>query len=305
MSSAQRARISRAGALLAVSALLAGCGSSSGGTAEPGGATVSVVASTNVYGDIARQIGGDGVRVTSFISDPAQDPHSFEAGTRTRLALSEAGVVIENGGGYDDFMGTLLKGTGSKAEVLNAVEVSGKTAPASEELNEHVWYDLPSVARLADRISAALAKADPGDAETYAANAGAFKARLRTLEGKVAALKAAHAGEGVAITEPVPVYLLEAAGLRNRTPEAFSEAIEEGDDVPPRVLRDTLALFGGGKVKVLVSNAQTSGPQTEQVEKAAKEGGVPIVPVTETLPAGTGYISWMDGNIAALREALS
>ncbi len=218
MSSPQRARISGAGALLAVSALLAGCGSSSGGTAEPGDTTVSVVASTNVYGDIARQIGGGNVKVTSFISD--------HRGTRTRSRRGRApgsrcpvAVVIENGGGYDDFMGTLLKGTGSKAEVLNAVEVSGRTA-ASEELNEHVWYDLPSVARLADRVSAALAEADPEDAQTYAANASAFKTKLKTLEEKVAALKAAHAGEGVAVTEPVPVYLLEAAGLENRRPRS-------------------------------------------------------------------------------------
>ncbi|MFB4309303.1 metal ABC transporter solute-binding protein, Zn/Mn family [Actinomadura sp. GTD37] len=305
MTSLLRARVSGTGALLAVSALLAaGCGSSSG-TAATADGPVSVVASTNVYGDIARQIGGGKVRVTSFISDPSQDPHSFEAGTRTRLALSKAAVVIENGGGYDDFMDTLLKGAGSKAEVLNAVEASGRTAPAGEELNEHVWYDLPSVARLADRISAALAKADPEDAETYSANARAFKAGLKTLEGKVAAIRAAHAGEGVAITEPVPVYLLEAAGLENRTPAEFSEAVEEGDDVPPRVLRDTLALLTGKKVRALVSNAQTGGPQTERLGEAAKEAGVPVVPVTETLPEGTGYIAWMDGNIAALRKALS
>jgi zinc/manganese transport system substrate-binding protein len=310
MSSLQRARISGAGALLAVTALLAaGCGSSpdadSRARAEPEGGTVSVVASTNVYGDIARRIGGGRVTVTSFIGDPSQDPHSFEAGARTRLALSEAGVVIENGGGYDDFMDTLLKAANSKATVLNAVEVSGKTAPAGEELNEHVWYDLPSVGLLADRISAALAETDPVGARTYAANAGAFRAELETLEGKVAALKTAHAGAGVAITEPVPVYLLEAAGLENRTPEQFSAAIEEGGEVPPRVLRDTLALVAGKKVKALVVNAQTSGPETEQVEKTAKEAGVPVVPVTETLPEGTDYISWMDGNIAALRKALS
>jgi len=305
MTSLLRARVSRTGALLTVSALLAaGCGSASGGGAEAGD-HVSVVASTNVYGDIARQIGGGRVTVTSFISDPSQDPHSFEAGTRTRLALSEAGIVIENGGGYDDFMDTLLKGAGSKAEVLNAVEVSGKTAPAGEEPNEHVWYDLPSVGRLADRISAALAEADPGGAETFAANAGAFKAGLRTLEEKVAALKAAHAGDGVAITEPVPLYLLEAAGLVNRTPGEFSEAIEEGGDVPPRVLRDALALLTGKRVKALVSNAQTSGPQTDRAEKAAEDGGVPVVPVTETLPEGADYLSWMDGNITALRKALA
>ncbi len=307
MTSLLRARVTGAGALLTVSALLAaGCGSSpDAGATEEKDAAVPVVASTNVYGDIARQIGGDKVSVTSFITDPAQDPHSFEAGTRTRLALSKAGVVIENGGGYDDFMDTLLKGAASKTTVLNAVEVSGRTAPAGEELNEHVWYDLPSVGRLADRLSAALAKADPDGAKTYTANAGAFKAKLKTLEEKVAALKAAHAGDGVAITEPVPVYLLEAAGLENRTPEEFSEAVEEEGDVPPRAMRDILALLTGKKVKALVYNSQTSGPQTEQVEKTAEKSGVPVVPVTETLPEGTDYITWMDGNIAALGKALS
>ncbi|TDD31142.1 ABC transporter substrate-binding protein [Actinomadura sp. KC06] len=294
------------GAAIGAFALLGGgCGSSTDATATPGGDAVSVVASTNVYGDIAQRIGGGKVSVTSFISDPGQDPHSFEAGTRSRLALAKAEVVIENGGGYDDFVGTLLKGSGSKAEVLNAVRISGKTAPAGEELNEHIWYDLPSVALLADRISAALAKADPGDAAVFSANAAAFKAELKTLEGKLAELKAAHAGEGVAITEPVPGHLLAAAGLENRTPEEFSEAIEEGDDVPPRLLRETLALITGKKVEALVYNAQTSGPHTERLEKAAKDGGVPVVPVTETLPAGKNYVSWMDGNIAALRKALS
>ncbi|GAA2168693.1 metal ABC transporter solute-binding protein, Zn/Mn family [Actinomadura napierensis] len=288
---------------------LAACGSSSeAGSSGPSGSsggTVAVVASTNVYGDIARTIGGGKVRVTSFISDPAQDPHSYEAGTRNRLALSRAGVVIENGGGYDDFMGTLLRASGSKAEVLDAVRISGRTAPRGGELNEHVWYDLPSMALLADRLAAALAKADPAGAGAYTANAAAFKTKLKDLEGKVAALKAAHAGDGVAITEPVPLYLLEAAGLRNETPEDFSEAIEEGDDVAPRTMRETLGLFSGGKVKALVYNAQTSGPQTEQVEKAAKGHGVAVVPVTETLPSGKDYISWMDGTIAALGKALS
>lgn len=307
MSSAQRARLLGAGAVLAAAALAAGaCGSSSGdGRAASGGDTVSVVASTNVYGDIARRVGGDRVEVTSFVSDPAQDPHSFEAGTRARLAVSRAAVVIENGGGYDDFVGTLLKGSGSRAEVLNAVEISGRTAPDGEELNEHVWYDLPSAARLADRVSAALAKADPAGADAYAENAAAFKADVDKLEGRVAELKSAHSGDGVAITEPVPVYLLEAAGLRNETPDAFSEAIEEGGDVPPRVLQETLDLLMEKKVKALVYNTQTSGPQTERLKKAAEDNGVPVVPVTETLPQGRDYISWMDGNITALREALS
>lgn len=151
-------------------ALLAGCGNSSSdsgsdsSTAQGAASSskVKVVASTNVYGDITEQIGGDKVDVTSILSDPDQDPHSFEANTQNQLALSKAEVVIENGGGYDDFVDRMLKSSNnSSAELINAVKVSGKAAPEGGELNEHVWYDFPTVSKIADRIAAALGKAHP------------------------------------------------------------------------------------------------------------------------------------------------
>ncbi|MFF5839964.1 metal ABC transporter solute-binding protein, Zn/Mn family [Streptomyces massasporeus] len=288
-------------------ALLAGCGSSSDSAdAKSAPARVAVVASTNVYGDIARRIGGDRVDVTSVISDPDQDPHSYEANPQNQLALSKAKVVIENGGGYDDFVDHMLKGGhNDSAEVINAVDVSGRTAPESGELNEHVWYDFPTVAEVADRISAALAEADPGDAAAFEKNTAAFKAKLTPLEAREAQIKKARGGDGVAITEPVPLYMLEACGLVNRTPAEFSEAIEEGDDVSPRVLQESLALFSGKKVKALVYNEQTSGPQTEKAEAAAKAAGIPVVPVTETLPKGEDYLGWMTANLDALASALA
>ncbi|MFG3718011.1 metal ABC transporter solute-binding protein, Zn/Mn family [Streptomyces massasporeus] len=288
-------------------ALLAGCGSSSDsadGKSTP--ARVAVVASTNVYGDIARRIGGDRVDVTSVIGDPDQDPHSYEADPQNQLALSKAKVVIENGGGYDDFVDHMLKGGhNDSAEVINAVDVSGRTAPEDGELNEHVWYDFPTVAKVADRISTALAEADPGDAAAFEKNTAAFKAKLEPLEAREAQIKKAHGGDGVAITEPVPLYMIEASGLVNRTPAEFSEAIEEGDDVSPRVLQESLALFSGKKVKALVYNEQTSGPQTEKAEAAAEAAGIPVVPVTETLPKGKDYLGWMTANLDALASALA
>ncbi|MFD5476824.1 metal ABC transporter solute-binding protein, Zn/Mn family [Streptomyces hawaiiensis] len=290
-------------------ALLAGCGSSSdstGADAENAPDRVAVVASTNVYGDIVQRIGGDRVDVTSLISDPDQDPHSYEADPQNQLALSKAKVVVENGGGYDDFVDRMLKGGhNDSAEVINAVEVSGRTAPKGGELNEHVWYDFPTVAKVADRISAALTKADPDDAAAFKKNAAAFKAKLGPLEAAEARIKKEHGGEGVAITEPVPLYMTEASGLVDRTPPAFSEAIEEGDDVSPRILQENLALFSGKKVKALVYNEQTSGPQTEKTEAAAKAAGIPVVPVTETLPKGKDYLGWMNANVDALAGALA
>ncbi|MGX1563873.1 metal ABC transporter solute-binding protein, Zn/Mn family [Streptomyces sp. NPDC055506] len=288
-------------------ALLAGCGSSSdstGGKSTP--ARVAVVASTDVYGDIVRRVGGDRVDVTSIISDPDQDPHSYEADPQNQLALSKAEVVVENGGGYDDFVGRMLKGGhNDSAQVIDAVKVSGKTAPKGGELNEHVWYDFPTVARVADRVATALATADPSDAAAFKKNATAFKAGLAPLEAKEARIKKEHGGEGVAITEPVPLYMTEASGLVNRTPAEFSEAIEEGDDVSPRILRENLALFSGRKVEALVYNEQTTGPQTEKTEAAAKAAGIPVVPVTETLPKGTDYLGWMTANVDALAGALA
>ncbi|MFF7132660.1 zinc/manganese transport system substrate-binding protein [Streptomyces sp. SAI-126] len=294
-------------------ALLAGCGSSSdsgndgsAAAAPAGSSKVAVVASTNVYGDIVSRIGGDKVSVTSVISDPDQDPHSYEASTQNQLALSKAKVVVENGGGYDDFVDRMLKSSGnSSAEVINAVKVSGRSAPKGGELNEHVWYDFPTVARIADRMAAALGKADPANAAAYTRNAEAFKADLKPLEAKEAQIKKEHGGAAIAITEPVPLYMTAASGLVDKTPAEFSEAIEEGTDVSPKVLQEALALFTGKQVEALVYNEQTSGPQTEKSEQAAKAAGIPVVPVTETLPSGKDYLSWMTGNVDALANALA
>ncbi|GIF73392.1 metal ABC transporter solute-binding protein, Zn/Mn family [Asanoa siamensis] len=247
------------------------------------------------------RIGGAAVTVTSIISDPSADPHSYEANTRTQLALSQADLVVENGGGYDDFVDTMLKSADSDAKVLNAVTISGK---GGEDLNEHVWYDLPSMGKLADEVGRALSERDSGKAATFTANVATFKQKLRALEQTETEIKAAHGGAGVAVTEPVPLYLLEACGLTDRTPAEFSEAIEEGTDVPAAVLQDTLDLFTGKRVALLAYNEQTTGPETEKVLQAAKDNQVGVVPVTETLPAGSDYVTWMGANLAAVKTAL-
>ncbi|WP_209559557.1 metal ABC transporter solute-binding protein, Zn/Mn family [Frigoribacterium sp. PvP032] len=329
----------RALSLLALPAaavlVLSGCASGDGGGAGAGaagsssddGGAIAVVASTNVFGDIAKTVGGDAVDVTSVISDPSQDPHSYEADARTQLAVSRADVVIQNGGGYDEFMHTLLDASGSDAAVIDAVEVSGldgdehgadehgadehsdETAGADEgddhgEFNEHVFYSLPSMAALATAIADELGSVDPAQADTFTVNAASFGEQIADLEAQAADVKTAHDGESVAYTEPVPGYLFDAMGLVNVTPADFTEAIEQGDDVSPAALNETLQLFSDGSVDLLAYNEQTSSPETEQVEEAATDAGVAIVPVTELLPTGDDYVSWQQSNIDAITAAL-
>jgi zinc/manganese transport system substrate-binding protein len=302
-------KVSALAAALVIAAGSTACSSSAGNAPSSktsSGDTLSLVASTNVYGDIASQIAGDKVKITSIISDPAQDPHSYEASVQTRLALFRADVVIENGGGYDDFVDSMLKtGKKSAVKVLDVVDISGKTAPSGSSLNEHVWYDFPTIAKLVSQLAQVLSAKDPAAASTFTSNARAFTHRLSALEHTEATVDAAHAGAGAAITEPVPLYLLEACGLVNRTPAEFSNAVEAGTDVAPRVLQSTLALFRDKQVSLVAYNEQTSGPETEQVLNAAKANNIAVVPVAETLPAGKTYLSWMSDNLGAVQRALS
>jgi len=298
--------------LVSATLALAGCSAtdaagSSAGEPSTSGDPISVVASTNVYGDIAKQLGGDHVKVVSIIDNPDKDPHEYQADPRNQLELSKARIVIMNGAGYDDFMTTMLSAAkNDKASVLNAADISGYDQnPSKGEFNEHLWYDFPTVHKVADRLVAALAKADPADKAAFQKNGAAFSAKLDALTTTEADLKAKDAGKGAAITEPVPLYMLDAIGLVNRTPEKFSEAIENDSDVAPSVLRDTLALFSGKKVAVLAYNEQTTGPQTEAVLKAAKSAGIPVVPVTETMPTGDHYVGWMTANLKAIGDALA
>ena len=296
------ARRSGTACLLATLVVLGGCSS----TGQLPGGRLRVVTSTNVYRDIVRAIAGRHADITTFIDSPGQDPHSYAANARDELAIAKADVVVENGGGYDDFVDQLRSASGAKSGTLiNVVRLSGKAASGGAELNEHVWYDFATVAKLALRLSSVLGQRDHRHAAVFARNAAAFVTRLHGLERIEHGIRARYGGLGVAITEPVPLYLLQACGLANRTPTAFSDAVESGTGVSADVLHQTLDLFSSGSVHALVYNAQTSGPETTQVLDAARADHVPAVAVTETLPEGATYLSWMRANLVALRSALA
>ncbi|MBT0994486.1 zinc ABC transporter substrate-binding protein [Cellulomonas sp. DKR-3] len=298
-------------ALAVVALTLTACSSDGdpGGTGGTGGGAdgdaIAVVASTNVWGDVVSQVGGDLVSVTSIVDDPSADPHSYEGSARVQLELSRADLVVLNGGGYDDFATTLVDALDTRPPVVDAVEASGLTAPDGGELNEHVWYSLEAVQDVAGAVADELARLDPAHADDFAGNAEAFVGTLDGLLDRAAAIGAEHGGAAVAVTEPVPLYLVAEAGLVDRTPGEFSEAIEEEIDVAPAVMEAMLDLVSSHEVAFLVYNEQTTGPQTDQVVAAAQDADVPVVRVTETLPEGKDYVTWMTDNLEAFAQALA
>ncbi len=307
-------------AVPAIVLALAGC-SSPAATGEDD--TLSVVAATDVWGSVAEAVGGDRIEVTAIIDSPDKDPHEYEATARDQLAVSRADLVIENGGGYDPFIDTLLEASGSEAAVISAVELSGlapeEGSHESEEddahgeeehghiegFNEHVWYDLDTAVAVAEAIAGELTRIDPEGADAYSAGLGGFREDLGEVEGDLSELHASAEGKGVVVTETVALWLLADAGLTDLTPNEFAEAVEEGRDVPPTVLQEVLEIVAGGDVSLLAYNEQAPTGQTQLVQEAAEEAGIPVVSYTETLPEGQDYVGWMRGNVERTAAALT
>ncbi|WP_189318463.1 metal ABC transporter solute-binding protein, Zn/Mn family [Microbacterium oleivorans] len=328
---------SRVPALAALAAgsvlVLAGCSTATSPTASSGDAApLKIVASTNVYGSIAEAIGGKDVEVTSIIDSLSQDPHSYEASARDQLTVSQADLVIENGAGYDAFLDGLIEASGTKAPVITAVEYShdypgneGHSDDAHAEggehdhaengdhaghdhiegFNEHVWYDPHTVEHVVEDIAHELGELDAAKADTFEANAKKLIDGIAGLETSLEKISAAHAGEKIFVTEPVPLYLTAAAGLENATPGAFSEAVEEGQDVPPATLLEATKILDSGKVRTVIVNAQTGGAETTEVIKLAEKNDIPVLKFTEILPEGLTYVEWMQKNIDELAGTLT
>lgn len=267
-----------------------------GGSNDDGRPTV--VASTDVWGDIAAAVAGPDAAVRSLITDPSADPHSHETSAVESAALSDADLVLYNGGGYDRFAEKAVAGTDKRTVDAFALR------PDQSDDNEHVWYDVRTVDVVADRIAAQLGELDPGKAAAYAERATTFKNRLAAVTAITGALAAEHPKTPVLQTEPLAHYLLVATGADDRTPHEFQEAIEQETDPAPAAVAATQDLLTGKRVRALIYNVQTEDKITKDLRATARSAGVAVVEVTETLPDGVDYIQWQTKNAQALAAAL-
>src|ERR1700754_1740819 len=227
-------RAIRAAAGLALSTgLIAGvtaCGQHNEAASDHQHATASVVASTNVWGSVASAVTGDHASVKSIISNPADDPHSFEAPPADAAAIADASLVVYNGGGYDHWVDDVLS-SHKDVQTVDAYSLLPSSVP--QPANEHVFYDLETAKAVANQIADKLSQSDAGHANDYRANASKFAEQADTIAAAERAIGAKHPGAAVVATEPVAHYLLVNSGITDRTPAAFASAVEEGDDPAP------------------------------------------------------------------------
>ncbi len=303
-----RVALAAALSLVAVLAVVAavGCGGTSSAGASSG--VIVAVGAENEYANVIEQIGGRYVKVTAIESNPNTDPHTFEASPSVAEAVSAAGLLIENGVGYDTYMEKIESASGgvgsnSQRKVINVQHLLG--LPDSTT-NPHLWYKPQTMPAVAKALVGDLAALQPVHAAYFRENAKRFEASLKPWYEAIAKFKVAYPNTPVATTEPVGDYMLEAAGTQNMTPFTLQAAIMNGTDPAPQNVTLQNGLFSGHQVKVFVYNQQVTDSLTASFKQAAKRAGIPVVGVYETMPTpGYNYQSWMLAEVKALEKAVA
>jgi zinc/manganese transport system substrate-binding protein len=262
---------------------------------------IAVLAAENFYGDVASQIGGDRVTVTSVLTNPDQDPHLFETSPDVVRKVAAAQLIVYNGADYDPWMEKLRQAAGkSDSAAIVAADLVHKNAGD----NPHLWYDPPTMPAVANALAAAFAAADPAHRGEYAARLKTFLASLAPLNETITTIGKTYGGTAVAATEPVFGYMAAALKLRMHD-ERFQIAVMNDTEPSARDIAAFEQDLKSRRVRVLFYNKQATNNLVGHLVALARASGIPVVGVTETSPPGLSYQAWMQNELNATAQALA
>jgi zinc transport system substrate-binding protein len=307
------------GASLPVLALgVAACGDddAAAGSGE-GGGQLSVVANFYPVAEAASRVGGDRVDVTN-LTPAGVEPHDLELAPDDVDHLEDADLVLYLGEGFQPAVAEIASRQDDAVDLMAGIDLraGASDALAAEEgggdggggeqgaLDPHFWLDPTLLSAAVDEIETALSDADPADADTFAANARAYKEELSGLDHDMETGLANCQRDQIVTSHAAFFYLAERYGLTQLPIAGLSPEAEPDADRLAQ-LADQIEAEGITTVfyETLVS--------PDVAETLAREAGVdtavlnPIEGLTDDeVSAGADYTSVMRENLAALREAL-
>jgi zinc/manganese transport system substrate-binding protein len=288
-----------------VGLLASGCATTPPGSSSAGGGKITVVAAENFWGSIAAQLGGTKVVETSIISNPQTDPHSYEPTAADARTIAGARLFIQNGIGYDTSWapGLVAANPNASRTVLTVGNVLGLT----DGDNPHQWYSHASVYAVIDAITADYQRIDPADASYFARQKSTFEGSTLAGYNKLETeIRDEYAGTPIGASESIVSPLAATLGLDMLTPYSFLKDISEGTDptTADKALIDQQ--IRNKQIKVYVYNSQNSTPDIQTQVALARQQGIPVTTVTETLsPAGDSFQQWMVSELQGLQRALA
>ena len=270
----------------AVMLLASACSNKQKSTSSNG--KVSIVASTNVYADIAKNVAGKYGDVQSVIKNSATDPHDFEPTTADAKNLTKANIIVANGLGYDNWMNQLASSVNKKPVLVGEDLMHLKKGD-----NPHIWYNLNMPTKYVNYLVKRLSKLQPKHAAYFKTNGKKYLDKIDQV--KKLAKSGSKDNKPVFVSEPVFDYALEEAGYKIGDKD-FEEAVQNGTDPSPKTINKMTKEIEDKKIAFFVNNTQASSSTVKTFVKLAKKNGVPVLSVRETIPNYTTYLDWMKEN---------
>lgn len=284
--------ISIMGLVTLVSLITVGCSNKQNSAKQSD--KISIVTTTNVYSDIAKNIVGKYGTATAIIDKSSIDPHDFDPTTADAKKVAQANIIVANGLGYDSWMNKLAKSVDKKTVLVGEDLMGLKSGD-----NPHIWYNLDMPTKYVDYLVKRLSKLDKKHAAYFKENGEKYLAKIDKIK------KVAQANKGdqkpVFVSEPVFDYALQEAGYKIGDKE-FEEAIENGTDPSPKTINEMNNSIKQKKIVFFVNNTQASSSTVKSFVKLAKKNNVPVLNVRETIPNNTTYLAWMKENYQKLAD---
>lgn len=269
---------------------------------------LQVVTTFTIIADMARNVAGDAADVTSLIP-PGAEVHNFQPTPGDIRAASSADLILWNGLGLEAWFDRFFQ---NLDDVPAAIVSDGVTpiaiadGPYAGQPNPHAWMSVTDAKAYVENIRAAMAAADPANAETYAANAAAYTAEIDALAAPIREALSSIPEERrwLATSEGAFSYLARDFGLG----EIYIWPINEDSTGTPQQIRRAIDLIRENGVPVIFSESTVDPRSAEQVarETGIAYGGVIYVD-SISLPDGPvpTYLDLMRVTTSTIAEALT
>ncbi len=284
--------ISIMGLVTLLSLIMVGCSNKQNSTSQSD--KISIVTTTNVYSDIAKNIVGKYGTATAIIDKSSVDPHDFDPTTADAKKVAQANIIVANGLGYDSWMNKLAKSV-DKKPVLVGEDLMGLKSGD----NPHIWYNLDMPTKYVDYLVKRLSKLDKKHAAYFKENGEKYLAKIDKIKKLVKANKDDQ--KPVFVSEPVFDYALQEAVYKIGD-KKFEEAIENGTDPSPKTINEMNNAIKEKKIAFFVNNTQASSSTVKSFVKLTKKNNIPVLNVRETIPNNTTYLAWMKENYQKLAD---
>ncbi len=261
---------------------------------------IHIIAAENFYGSVAKQIGGNFVKVTTILNQPDQDPHLFNLTPSVAKTLEQGDLIIYNGLGYDPWIQNLLSaGAATPRTIICVANLIHK----KEGANPHIWYDSTTMPVFALALRDYFMRHNPINQKVYQMHYQQFIAQQQNLWRLIHHIKFQHNGVSVIATEPVFGYMAQALGFRMQG-VPFQLSMMNGVDPSPKQVQDFQRRLQQHRVKLVFYNSQVSSPLILHLLQQATLLGIPVVGIMETQPVQSTYYQWMSNQLKRVEQAL-